>query len=53
MNTSMLTRARKHFMHDLAPEHIARANIRKWVRSLRMLGTKWLLHPANSVESVK
>ena len=48
MKTNMLIRARRHFAHDLAPDSVARANQRKWVRSIRRLGTKWLLHPANN-----
>ena len=51
MNTSMLRRARRHFFHPLAPRHVARHNARQWVRSLRMLGDKWLL--AQPVERVR
>lgn len=43
MNTTMLRRARRHFVHPMAPAHIQRANMRSWVRALRMLGPRWLL----------
>lgn len=43
MKTHMLVRARKHFCNEWAPVHTQRHNIRAWVRSLRLLGDKWLL----------
>jgi len=43
MNTRMLSLARRHFCHAAAPISTQRHNIRQWVRSLRMLGDKWLL----------
>ena len=43
MNTRLLTRARRHFCHPLAPRHTARHNMREWVRAVRLLGDKWLL----------
>lgn len=43
MKTGMLRLVRKHFVHDMAPVHIQRANIRKWVMSVRHLGDRWLL----------
>lgn len=43
MNTSMLIRARKHFVVAMVPTHTQRHNMRHWVRSLRQLGDKWLL----------
>jgi len=43
MNTKMLKTARRLWMNDLTPRHIARRNVLHWVRSIRMLGDKWLL----------
>lgn len=43
MNTSMLKRVRRHFNSPFVPEAVNRANRRKWVRSVRLLGEKWLL----------
>ena len=41
MNITHLVRVRKAFLHDMAPRHIARHNMRAWVRSVRFLGPKW------------
>ena len=43
MNTTMLTRARRHFNSSFVPESTNRANRLKWVRSIRLLGDRWLL----------
>lgn len=48
MNTTYLKTLRSYFFNDLAPREISRANMRKWVASVRRLGNKWLLHPANA-----
>jgi hypothetical protein len=36
-------RAIRHYSWDLAPKHINRANQRAWLRSITMLGDRWLL----------
>ena len=43
MNTKLLATARRHFCRDYIPLSTQRHNIRAWVRSLRLLGDKWLL----------
>ena len=43
MNTRMLRRARVLFASEYVPESQNRINRLRWVRSLRMLGKKWLL----------
>ena len=43
MNTAMLTRARRHFCSDFVPQIVNRRYMRSWVRSVRLLGSKWLL----------
>ena len=43
MNVKLLIRARSHFVHDMAPRDLQRANMKKWVASIRMLGDKWLM----------
>ena len=43
MNTKMLKMARRLWNVDYLPKDINRANARKWVRSVRILGDKWLL----------
>lgn len=39
----LILRARKHFNNPLAPAHVNRHNQKAWVRSVLMLGEKWLL----------
>jgi hypothetical protein len=43
MNTTLLSRLRKLFQHDLVPTEVARHNMRAWVRSVRLLGDKWAI----------
>lgn len=43
MNTRMLKHVRQLWNVSHVPQEINRANQRKWVRSVRMLGDKWLL----------
>lgn len=43
MNTDMLRLARRLYNVDYVPREINRANQRKWVRSVRLLGSRWLL----------
>lgn len=43
MNVTLLTRVRKHFNSDMVSPSTNRHNQRAWVRSVRMLGDKWLL----------
>lgn len=43
VNTELLKRARRHFVHDLAPRHVQRHNIAAWARAIRLLGDKWLI----------
>ena len=48
MNTKMLRHVRQLWNVPYVPAHINRANQRKWIRSVRLLGDKWLL--ANHIE---
>lgn len=43
MNTKLLSMARRSFCHAGVPLSTQRHNIRAWARSLRFLGSKWLL----------
>lgn len=43
MNTKMLKVARRLWNVDGVPDQINRANARKWARSVRQLGDRWLL----------
>lgn len=43
MNTTLLIRARKHFATDYVSHNTNRRYMRQWIRSVRLLGDKWLL----------
>lgn len=43
MNVALLRRARRLFVHDLAPRHVQRHNMRAWVAAVRYLGDKWIM----------
>jgi phage terminase small subunit len=43
MKTEALRRVRKLFNNPDAPAHVNRHNQRQWVRSVRHLGSNWLL----------
>lgn len=43
MNTRALRHVRELFNSPWVPAHVNRANRRKWVRSVRLLGSHWLL----------
>lgn len=43
MNTIFLTRVRKHFSSDYVSHDTNRSYMRAWVRSVRLLGDRWLL----------
>ena len=42
MNTKLLKHTRELFKSYDVPEHVRRDYRRKWVRSIRNLGDKWL-----------
>lgn len=53
MNTHMLVRVRRLFpLTWSTPPSAVRHNRRAWVRSVRLLGEKWHLHPANNAQRV-
>lgn len=43
LDVTRLKQARRLFCHPLAPRSVQRHNIRQWVKSLRLLGHRWLL----------
>lgn len=43
MNTALLTTARRLWCLGHADRATQRANMRKWVRSLRQLGNRWVM----------
>jgi hypothetical protein len=47
MNVRMLRHVRQMWNVDYVPQEINRANQRKWVKAVRLLGDKWLLAQHN------
>lgn len=47
MNETKIEQARRLFLNPLASRKTAAHNIRAWRKSVRMLGSKWLLAPGN------
>lgn len=43
MNPHYLVLVRRMFNSSMVPTHTNRHNMREWVRSVRLLGDKWLL----------
>lgn len=43
MNTKMLTKARSLWNNPEVSRELNRANMRKWTKSVKMLGSNWLL----------
>lgn len=43
MNIQLARRAVRLYSYELAPLHINKANRRAWLRSVQMLGPRWLL----------
>lgn len=43
MNMQLARRAVRLYSYELAPLHINKANRRKWLRAVEMLGSRWLL----------
>ena len=43
MKTNLLSRVRKHYCSEVLSRDANRSLQRKWVRSLRFLGNRWLL----------
>lgn len=51
MNTIRLTQARRLFDRDYLPRSTVRHNIRQWARSVRLLGSAWLVHSYTGAQS--
>jgi hypothetical protein len=43
LNTKMLTKARSLWNNPEVSRELNRANMRKWAKSVKMLGSNWLL----------
>jgi hypothetical protein len=53
MNISLLTKVRKLFNVDYVPNSTNRHNQLQYIKALRILGDKWLIHPDNKVQKIQ
>jgi hypothetical protein len=53
MNTIMLIKVRQLFNVDYVPRHTNRHNQRQYIKAIRNLGSKWLIHQDNRKEKLE
>jgi hypothetical protein len=53
MNIVLLTKVRNLFNVDYVPRHINRHNQLQYIKALRILGDKWLIHQSNQVQRIQ
>ena len=52
MNTQMLIKVRQLFNVDYVPRSTNRHNQLQYIKAIRMLGNKWLIHKNNEVQKI-
>jgi hypothetical protein len=53
MNITLLTKVRKLFCVDYVPTSTNRHNQLQYIKALRILGDKWLIHPDNKIQRIQ
>ena len=53
MNISLLTKVRQLFNVDYVPRSTNRHNQLQYIKALRYLGDKWLIHHNNQVQKIQ
>jgi len=53
MNTQMLIKVRQLFNVDYVPRSTNRHNQLQYVKAIRLLGDKWLIHKHNEVQKIQ
>ena len=53
MNIALLTKVRQLFNVDYVPRSTNRHNQLQYVKALRYLGDKWLIHPNNEIKRIQ
>jgi hypothetical protein len=53
MNTQMLIKVRQLFNVDYVPRSTNRHNQLQYVKAIRLLGDKWLIHKNNEVQKIQ
>ena len=52
MNITLLTKVRQLFNVDYVPNSTNRHNQRQYIKALRILGDRWLIHKDNQVQKI-
>ena len=52
MNTQMLIKVRQLFNVDYVPRSTNRHNQLQYIKAIRILGDKWLIHKNNEVQKI-
>ena len=53
MNITLLTKVRKLFNIDYVPRSTNRHNQKQYIKAMRILGDKWLIHQNNQVQRIQ
>jgi hypothetical protein len=53
MNTQMLIKVRQLFNVDYVPRSTNRHNQLQYIKAIRLLGDKWLIHKNNEVQKIQ
>lgn len=53
MKTEMLIKVRQLFNSDYVPKSTNRHNQRQYIKSIRQLGNKWLIHRNNQITKIQ
>jgi hypothetical protein len=53
MNIVLLTKVRQLFNVEYVPKSTNRHNQKQYIRSIRFLGDKWLIHKNNKIQKIQ
>ena len=53
MNITLLTKVRQLFNVEYVPKSINRHNQKQYIKSIRFLGDKWLIHHNNKIQRIQ
>ena len=53
MKTEMLIKVRKLFNSNMVPKHTNRHNQKQYIKAIRLLGNKWLIHQDNQITKIQ
>ena len=53
MNITLLTKVRKLFNIDYVPRSTNRHNQKQYIKAIRLLGDKWLIHQNNRIQKIQ